>query len=127
MLAVMPVGDVTCKQHEEHLWKKLGQSRVAQSHRRVGALVNFPADGDLLHLPSENQDHVPGEVATKGRKPPDSVGVVLGHGSRGCKSGIEKLNKSLRLALFSKHRDDLALHESISGESLIKHRVTGRT
>src|SRR5262245_1880593 len=84
MFAVMYVRNVSREQHEKDLWKELRQSGVTQSHRGMRPFVDFPADGDLLHLPSEDQDHVSCEIPAEGGQPPHGVRVVLFHQGLRC-------------------------------------------
>src|SRR5437879_13770886 len=43
----------------------------------MSALVNFPADRDLLHLPAENENHLTGKITAERRYTPCGVCVVL--------------------------------------------------
>ena len=121
-LAVIGIGDMSGEQHEEHLREELRQSRVTQIQRGMRALVNFPPDGDLLHLPAEDEDHIAGEIPAERRQAPGSVGVV--GPVRMCR--LNQLNQRAGIALtfFAQYGNNLALDESVSGKLVIQHRVT---
>jgi|SRR6266850_2897197 len=113
-LAVIGIGDMSGEQHEEHLREKLRQTRVTQIQCRMGALVDFPANGDLLHLPAEDEDHIAGKIPPERRQPPCSVGVVMV--IRMC-----RLNQCAELVLmfFAQYGNNLALDKSVSGKPAI--------
>ncbi len=48
--AVVPVGDVACRQHQQHERQELRETDQAEVERIAGDRVDLPADGDRLHL-----------------------------------------------------------------------------
>src|SRR5262245_4991586 len=79
MLSIVSIGDMSRKKHEQDLREKLDKSGVTQRHCRMGPLIDLQANGDFLHLPSQDQDHVYCEVAAEGGETPYGVRVVLFH------------------------------------------------
>src|SRR5262245_44224765 len=79
MFAVVSIGDVSGEQHEQDLRDELCKTSVSQRHRRMRPLIDLPSDRDFLHLPSEDQNHVPGKIPAEGGQSPDYISVMLLH------------------------------------------------
>src|SRR5581483_5746312 len=73
---------------------------VTERHCGMRPLVDLPSDGDFLHLPSEDQSHVAGEVAAESGQPPYRVRVVMFHWFRG------KLKDSLLTTEAQRHKEN---------------------
>ena len=67
---------MSAERREHELRRELGQADVAEMQGRAGALVDLPAQGDLLHLQADQEDEVPCQVVAEARDPEGGVGVV---------------------------------------------------
>jgi hypothetical protein len=67
---------VPAERRQQQLRGELGEADVAEMERRAGALVDLPAQGDLLHLQADQEDEVSRQVVAEARDPESGVGVV---------------------------------------------------
>ncbi len=75
-LPAVDVRHVPGNEHEKHLWRVLRQADVPELDRRARALVDLPADRDLLHLQADEKNEIARQIAPETRASEGGVGVM---------------------------------------------------